>query len=169
MANSHNPRGSRRGQALPPSVMKAAHDLLLAFGAGNLSALTGTPVGTLYNKVTDSPENNNKPTLAEGVVWSTLAHAQGVPDPWRIVHAFCRACGGVFVPLHGLAHTSDEALLDLILRRGKEQGDFDAALAKALEDGRICDDDFDLLHREGYEVITAFLELLSRLEGMAHD
>lgn len=167
MVDSHSrPRGIRRGPRLPASVMEAARGLVLDFDPAHLSALTGTPAGTLYNKVSDNPENNNKPTLAEGIVWTNLAVASGVADSLRIPRAFAQACGGVFVPLHGLGAVSDEALLDLVLRRGVEQGEFDEALSKCLEDGRISAEDYALLHREGFEAIGAFLELLYRLEGM---
>jgi hypothetical protein len=147
---------------IPADVSDAVYRVVHDFGAEKLAARTGTPAGTIYNKANPHDTSHHKPTLSDALIWSQIAGDR------RIAHAFCRALGGVFVDLSGMARQSDKALLDLALRRDKEFGEFAGALLLALEDGRISGTDYAVLRREGYEAVTAMLELLSRLEAMAH-
>jgi len=147
---------------IPADVSDAVYRVVHDFGVERLAARTGTPAGTIYNKANPHDSSHHKPTLSDALIWSQLAGDR------RIAHAFCRALGGAFVDLSGMAGQADKALLDLALRRDKEYGDFAGALLLALEDGRISRADYSALHREGYEAVTAMLELLARLEGMAH-
>lgn len=146
---------------IPADVSDAVYRVVHDFGVERLAARTGTPAGTIHNKANPNETSHHKPTLSDALIWSQIAADK------RIAHAFCRALGGAFVDLSGMAGQSDKALLDLALKRDKEAGDFAAALLLALEDGRISAADYRALHREGYEAVTAMLELLARLEAMS--
>ena len=146
---------------IPADVSDAVYQLVRGFGAEKLAARTGTPAGTIYNKANPSDSTHHKPTLADALIWTQIS------GDFQVVHALCRTLGGVFVPLDRMAEHSDAALLDLVLRHDSEHGDFARALKHALEDGRISADDFDYLKKEGYEAISALLEMLARLEDMS--
>lgn len=148
---------------IPDDVLDAVYQFVHRHKAEWLSKKTGTPAGTIWNKANPHDTSHHKPTLSDVLIWSQIA------GDYSIVQALCRALGGVFVSLHTLAETSDLELLDLVLKREKEDGEFADVLAKALGDGNIDQEDFRKLRTEAYDVITAVLELLSRLEGMIRD
>ncbi len=146
---------------IPADVCDAVYRVVKDFGAERLAAATGTPAGTIYNKANPNESSHHKPTLADGILWTNLT------GDIRIAQAVSRATGGVHVDLRGLAEQSDEALLDLLLLRGREEGEADRVLAEALADGRICRRDFERIHKEELEAVAARLTVLYRLEGMA--
>lgn len=145
---------------IPADVNDAVYRLVKGYGADRLSAKTGTPAGTIHNKANPHDTSHHKPTLSDVLIWSQIA------DDYQVVEALCRALDGVFVRLHAKQYATDVELLELILHRDKEQAEFADALLAALSDGTITDADFIRCRREGFEVITAWLELLGRLEGM---
>lgn len=147
---------------IPKDVNDAVYRVVHEFGVERLAARTGTAAGTIYNKALATDSGHHKPTLADALIWSQIT------GDLRIAHAFCHTLGGVFIEIDHLKRHSDDALLDLVLRTEVEHGDFARALQAALADGRISAQDYEDLHREAYEAISAFLELLSRLEGMSH-
>lgn len=142
--------------------MRAVHDSVHDFGVDNLARLLVCSPGTIYNKINPNETSHHIPTLADAVIWPRLMGDDRIPQ------AYCRTLDGVFVALHARQHASDMELLSIILKRDEEQGQFADALAKALADGRVSRMDYGFLHKEGWDVITAWLELLSRLEGMVN-
>lgn len=148
---------------IPTDVNDAVYQLVRKFGAERLSEKTGTPAGTIYNKANPHDTGHHKPTLSDILIWTQIA------GDYRVVQALCRALGGVFVALHTQALCSDVELLNLLAKRDIEQGEFAEILIDALDDGEISPEDFARIKTAGWDVITAWLELLSRLEGIAHD
>lgn len=151
---------------IPADVNEAVYRVVHDFadskmsGAERLSQQTGTPPGTIYNKSCLTDSGHHKPTLAEGILWTNIT------GDLRIAQSFSRAVGGVHVDLRGAAEQSDEALLDLILKREEEEGDASRVLGEALADSRISRADFEKIRREEMEAVAARLTVLARVEGM---
>lgn len=145
---------------IPADVNDAVYRMVKDYGAEKLAAHTGTPPGTIWNKANPHETSHHKPTLSDILIWTRLT------GDYRVVQALCRALDGAFVALHVQQHASDVELLDIILKRDEQTGEFADALSLALADGRISKVDYQRLHREGWDVITAWLELLARLEGL---
>ena len=59
---------------------------------------------------------------------------------------------------------SDEELLQLLAKLGKENGEFHAALADGLSDRLFSRERMDALRREALDVVSALMTLLRRLE-----
>lgn len=148
---------------IPADVNDAVYRLVKDYGPEKLASKTGTPTGTIYNKANPHDTSHHKPTLSDVLIWTLIS------NDYRIIHAICRAVGGVFVETHALGGSSDMELLDLVLRREKEDGEFADALMKALQARRISPAAFSLLRKEGYEAATALMELLARLESMVNE
>lgn len=147
---------------IPADVNDAVYQLVKDFGADKLSRLTGTPAGTIHNKANPHETMHHKPTLSDVIIWTNLS------GDLRIPAAISRSCGGVHVDLRGMEHQSDEALLDLILRREVEEGEAAGAMERALSDGRVSQLDYDLIRGEELEAVAARLTVLARIEGMIH-
>jgi hypothetical protein len=148
---------------IPADVNDAVFDLVKAFGAERLAKKTGTPAGTIYNKANPHETSHHKPTLSDILIWTQIT------GDYRVVQALCRALDGAFVAMHTRQHTSDLELLDIVCKRDSEQGQFADALSAALADGRVSRADYQRLRREGWDVVTAWLELIGRIEGMADE
>jgi len=146
---------------IPADVNDAVYRLVREFGAEKLAEKTGTPAGTIYNKANPNDTGHHKPTLSDGILWTNIT------GDTRIAAAFSRAVGGVFVDLRGLAEHSDAALLDLLLKRGKEEGDADRVLGEALANGRISQRESCAIRKEEFEAIAARLAVLLRVEDIA--
>lgn len=129
-------------------------------GAERISQLTGTPVGTILNKANPHDTGHHKPALAEGILWTNIT------GDLRIAQSFSRAVGGVHVDLRGMAEQSDAALLDLVMRREKEEGEAAGVLGEVLEKGHITRADFARIEREELEAVAARLTVLERTRGM---
>lgn len=147
----------------PQDLMRAVHDSVVDFGVDELARLLVCSPGTIYNKINANDTSHHIPTLADAVIWPRTM------GDYRIPQAYCRALDGAFVSLHLKQHVSDVELLNIIMKRDVEQGEFAVALERALDDGAISSTDYTKLHRAGWDVITAWLEILARLEGMVND
>ena len=145
---------------IPADVNDAVYQLVKAYGADRLSAKTGTPAGTIHNKANPHETSHHKPTLSDILIWTQIT------GDYRVVQALCRALDGCFVALHTRQYATDVELLELVLQRDRQQADFADALLISLSDGTISAADYQACRKEGFEVITAWLELLGRLEGM---
>jgi hypothetical protein len=122
--------------------------------------VVGNPAGTIHNKANPHDTGHHKPTLSDILIWTQIA------GDYRVVQALCRALDGCFVALHTRQYATDVELLELVLQRDGKQADFADALLISLSDGTISAADYQACRKEGFEVITAWLELLGRLEGM---
>lgn len=145
---------------IPRDVHEAIQRLVLDFGVQKLAQITGTSPGTIYNKANPNDTGHHKPTVSDLIAW-TNATGNSVA-----AQSFCLAVGGAFVALPEVDGHSDAALLDLVLVHQKELGDFAAALAAALDKGRITGGDWPRLSKEGLEAVSALMVLISRIEGM---
>ena len=85
----------------------------------------------------------------------------------RPVHALCAELGGVFVPTERFAGIADDALLDLVMRLGKEYGDVCAAVSAAIADGRVSPREMQAFREQKYQFDQAGAALEARLAMMA--
>lgn len=143
------------------AAYRVAHDFE-PNGAVGLARLMGKNPGTLLNKLNPHQETHLL-SLADAVQMSTITGDR------RVLEAFADTLGcGVF-PLPRGGFACDAELIGLILQRDVKVGEFGRVLDRALADGRINRAEGRALRRWGLEVITAVMELVSRLEAMSDD
>lgn len=144
-------------------VFEAAYRLAHDFepdGAVGLARKLGVNPGTLLNQLNPNTDTH---TLALGRAVQMSVFTE---DP-RILDAFAGEMGRVTFPLPKAGAVSDMAMLDLVLLRDERVGEFAGLLNKAWEDGRITQGEIKQLRTQGMKVVSAFLELLARLEDIS--
>lgn len=129
-------------------------------GVESAAQAIGRAPGTTYNKA--SPDSEQGFTLAEVVA---LMDASG---DYRILHALAQSCGHAVVVLGDYRRTSDVELLDLLLIQSRAQGTRSDRIREALADGRVTQPEIQDIRDAVHAHVTAELELLQRLEGLAH-
>lgn len=145
---------------LPHNVAEAVRLMVMDYGVERLAAKTGQSAGVIYNKINTSETSHHIPTIADFMVWQqlTLDH--------RPLHAGAHALGEVCYAVPNLTFVSDQALLELVLRIGQEQGALCTAINDALADRRFTQAEFERVKAEAYQVIGAVAETLARIEGL---
>lgn len=141
------------------AAYRVAHDFE-PDGAVGLAREMGVTPGTFLNQLNPNIENTGV-SLGRAVAMTLAA------GDFRILHAFANTCRHFAIPQPAHPHVSDQALLDLLLKRDAEMGDFAEAVAKSLEKGGVTAAEFAWIEREGYEAAAAILELVARLRWMA--
>lgn len=151
------------GATIPKDVQQAFHDVVFDFGPEKLAAMMSMKLGTLYNKANcnDNEQNHNKPTGQELMLVTLLTGDK------RIVQAFSRTVGGVYIDLPDLSQLTTDALMAHILKIAHENGDFHRAIERATEKDGISKAEYAVIHREGHELIAAILECLVRMKEMS--
>lgn len=139
------------------AAYRVAHDF--PGGAVALARLLGKNSGTFLNEVNPGQETH-KLGIGDAVAMSTTTK-----DP-RILHAFADACGHLAFPKPSLSHVSDQALLDLFLKRDQAVGAFASVVSQALSDGAVGDEEFRAIQEAGYDLAATVLEIVQRLEGL---
>lgn len=143
-------------------VMDAAYRVAHDFkpnGATGLARQMGLPAGTFLNRVNPEQETHSLP-LGMAVAMSVAS------DDFRILHAFADTCGFVAFKKPDFSRVSDASLLEIVLKRDREEGEFAAVLAAALENGQVSPGEFMAIQSEGYEAAAALLELVERVRGL---
>lgn len=152
-------------------VHQAFHDVCHEFGGGDrngggikvLAEKMSIAPGTLYNKtnLNNAGNNHHKPTLADVVMATELS------GDTRIVEAFARASGGLFVRLPDMSALSTDALILHLAKIGDESGDFYRLLHDALSgDNAISKNEATALDLAAKEWIAAILEAVMRIREM---
>ncbi|WP_028451874.1 phage regulatory CII family protein [Chitinilyticum aquatile] len=129
-------------------------------GAEALAPMLGCGVSTLRNKVNPNLDTHHL-TVEEA---DKLMAATG--QHW-ILHALASRHGYVAVPNVENAPASDLAVLELVTKVWRANGDVGAAVDDALSDGKIEPHEVKRVRGEVYRVQAALHELLLRLEGMS--
>lgn len=143
-------------------VMHAAYLVAHGFkpdGATGLARKIGAPAGTFLNRVNPEQDTHFLP-LPMAVAMSIAA------NDFRILHAFADTCDHLAFPKPDLSKVSDTSLLEMILKRDRELGQFAQALSDALESGDISPAEFARIEQEGYDAAAAQLELIERVRGL---
>ena len=115
--------------------------------------------GTLQNKLNPTC-NEHEVMLRE--FRNILLHTNDMQP----LHALCAEFNHVAMLLVNSDDVSDVALLEHLAQIDIERGEFMQRLKQSLADGQVYQAEYDLLMKEGMDVIRAWLEALHRLEGM---
>jgi len=141
------------------AAYRVAHDYDPPHGAVSLARKLGRNAGTFLNQL--NPHQDGAKLGLGDAVAMTLASGD-----FRILHAFADTCGHLAFPKPDFSKISDASLLEMILKRDREVGQFAQALSDALESGDISRKEFARIEQEGYEAAAALLELIERVRGL---
>jgi hypothetical protein len=161
MSFKHAALAQQQGKT-PHSPFEAFRLVAYRFGVPALAAEMGTKPGTLYNKCDADDDTHHQPTLRDVVL------ATRVTGDTTILDSLCRMFGLATYALSA-EPVSDVALLELLCKVGGENGEMHKALMTALADAKFTTADLRLVRAEAYDLITAVLNLVQRLEGLVDD
>lgn len=147
----------RRREA--PDVFEAFRQLVYLYGVEKLAPLMGLRPGTLYNKADAGDDTHNQPTLRDVVMVTQIT------GDTRVLDALNLTFGRAAYDCTQHEDTSDEDLLTLLADLGRETGEFHGALAAGLRERRFSRQGFNVIHREGMDIVAALMVLLHRMEG----
>ena len=82
-----------------------------------------------------------------------------------MVDALAETFGLATFDAHAYTDTSDEALLELVTKLGRESGEFHGAVHDALKARRFEPQQMRLIRAEALDMVSALMTLLSRLES----
>jgi hypothetical protein len=149
--------------AVAANPQLAFRDLVYRFGVKDLAAKLVMKVGTLYNKCEADEDSHNQPTLRDVVMVTQISGDPSILD--SLDRMFNRAAYDVTPGLP----VSDQAILELLCKVGSEHGDIHKALAKALTNVRFSQQDLQAVRAEVFDLVTAVLAFLQRLEGLVDE
>lgn len=148
---------------VPVSPFEAFRLVVYTHGVEQLAGRLGMNRGTLYNKADADVESHAQPTLRD-----VIAVTRETGDT-RVLDSLDRLFSRVAVDMTPHAPASDEALLDLLCRVGTEQGAMFSALHAALQDGNFSHEEVARVRAEAFDLVSAVLAFVQRLEGLRHD
>jgi hypothetical protein len=149
--------------AVASNPQQAFRDLVYRFGVKDMAAKLVMKTGTLYNKCEADEDSHNQPTLRDLVMVTQISADTSVLD--SLDRMFNRAAYDVTPGLP----VSDQAILELLCKVGSEHGDIHKAVGKALANARFSAQDLRAVRLEVFELVTAVLAFLQRLEGLVDD
>lgn len=144
---------------VPLSPQVAFREVVRTYGVKEMAAQLLMTEGVLQNKCHTDEDSHHKPTMAD------VVNVTRVSGDTRILESLDRMFGRAgyeIVP----GPVDDSALMELLCRIGTEKGAMYAALQKGLHDKRFCLDDYRAVKGEAYDVISAVLDFIQRLEGL---
>lgn len=147
----------------PADPFEAFRQLVYAYGVPELAKLMGIKPGTLYNKADADEHTHHQPTLRDVVL------ATGLTGDTRVLDALDEQFGRAAFDVGNAAHKSDEALLDLLTDLGSETGEFHRALHAALVERKFSLDNLVLIRAEAFDMVSALMTLVARLEGLVDE
>lgn len=156
---SHKPANYALRRRLAPDVFKAFRELVYMGGVEQLAPLMGYRPGTLYNKADASDDSHNQPTLRDVLLVTQLT------GDTRVLDALDETFGRAAYDCTDHETTSDEALLELLANLGAESGDFHREMASALKDRRFSVEKLARIRSEAFDMVSAVMVLVHRLEG----
>jgi hypothetical protein len=148
------------------SVYEAFRELVYLQGARGVedaAAFLGIRTGTLYNKADASDDSHSQPTIKDLV---QLTHFRA---DTRAIDALNEMFGRACFDAAKFASHSDEALLELLCTLGSEHGEFHGAVGRALADKRFTADEMANVRAEAFDVVSALMTLVARLEGLVDE
>jgi hypothetical protein len=148
---------------VPANPQDAFRQVCYAFGVKELAALLVMKTGVLYNKCDADEDSHHQPTLRDVVRVTQATGNTLVLD--SLDRMFHRAAYDV-TSGH---EVSDKALLELLCTVGSENGAMHAALSKALQDLRLTSDEVKAVRGEAFDLITAVLTFVHRLQGLVDE
>lgn len=156
------PSESVTNHAVAANPLRAFHDVCYAYGVPQLAdKLTMTP-GVLYNKADAfaNPEGYNQPSLRD-VINVTRETAD-----LRVLDSLERMFGRAAFDCKPMEVCSDEALLELLCRVGKEKGELCVAVHAALQARRFTPAHLQAIRAEAFDLVSELMAFVVRAEGM---
>lgn len=132
-------------------------------GVEKLADFLGLATGTLYNKADSRSDSHHQPTVRD------LIQVTHYRADFRALDALNEHFGRASFDCAQFAGHSDEALLELLCTLGSEHGEFHGALAAALADKRFTPEALQRVRGEAFDVVSALMTLVARLEGLVED
>lgn len=148
--------------AVPESPFEAFRLVVYTAGAEHLANRLGMNRGTLYNKADADVESHHQPTLRD-----VIAVTRETGD-MRILESLDRLFGRAGYEVTP-GPVSDAALMELLCKVGSESGAMHQALVVGLADGDFTLRDLQLVRGEAFDLISAVLNFVQRLEGLVDD
>jgi hypothetical protein len=146
--------------AVPVNPFEAFKAVCYRFGVERLADELSLKKGTLYNKCDADAESHHQPTLRDVIAITRQTGDHRILD--SLDRFFDRASYDASPP----ELCSDDALLELLLRVGREQGALCHAVHRALEDGKFSAGEFQDIRTEAFDLISQVLAFVQRLEGL---
>lgn len=147
----------------PATPQQAFRDLVYAFEVPKMAKAMGISAGVLYNKADAGDDTHNQPTMRDIVLVTALS------GDMRVLDALDEQFGRAAFDVTPHAEISDEALLELLAKLGKETGQFHEALHRALVQHDFTTGDLTAIRGEAFDMVAALMTLLVRLEGLVDD
>lgn len=147
----------------PANAFEAFRQLAYSFGVVELAQQMGVKPGTLYNKADADDDTHHQPTLRDVVLATRLT------GDMRVLDALDAQFGRAAFDVTPMGCVSDEALLELLAKLGSESGEFHGALYAALVDKKFNTDNLNLIRAEAFDMVSALMTLVRRLEGLLDD
>lgn len=144
---------------VPVSPFVAFKAVCHAFGTEELADRIGMRRGTLHNKCDGDVESHHQPTLRDVIAVTRESGDMRVLD--SLNRLFNRASFDV-TP----GPVSDQALLELLCVVASEKGQMHRALMDGLADAKFSDADYRLVRAEAFDLISAVMAFVQRLEGL---
>ena len=150
----------KQNEADHANPFEAFRALVYLHDVKRLAPQMGMKAGTLWNKADADADSHNQPTLRDVVALTQLT------GDARVLDALNEMFGRAAFDVAPLSTASDEALLELITRMGDENGQFHAALRKALVAHTFSREDLQRVRAEAFDLVAALMTLLTRVEGL---
>lgn len=154
---------TKKGEPTFGNPFEAFRFVVYRYGVEKLAPLVGMKPGTLWNKADADDSSHNQPTLRDVVRITSATGDMAVID--ALNQLFERAAFDV----RPHTNTSDAALLELLTRLGMEKGRFHGALHHALVDGKFTRDELRLIRGTAFDLISALMTTLARVEGLVDE
>jgi hypothetical protein len=150
-------------RVVPSDPLEAFREVVYRYGVKAMATRLLMKPGTLYNKADADVDTHHQPTLRDVVRVTEASGDMLILD--SLDRMFNRAAYDVTA---GLV-VSDQALLDLLCRVNSESGAMHRALTDGYEDGRFSSEDLQAVRGEVFDLVTAAMTFLQRLEGLVDD
>lgn len=146
-----------------PTPFEAFRDLVYLYGPQKLACDMGLKLGTLYNKADADAESHNQPTLRDVMLATRLS------GDFRVLDAMEEMFDRAAFSVSEMTDHSDAALLELLCTLGKENGELNDALRRGLAQKRFTIAELQAVRAEAFDVVSALMTLVHRLEGLVDD
>lgn len=144
----------------PLTPFEAFKAVVHAHGVEALAKELGMKPGTLYNKADADADSHHQPTLRDVMLVTRLT------SDVRVLDALDEMFGRAAFDVADMHHKSDQALLELVTKLGQEHGEFHAALHRALVQRRFTSEELCRVRAEAFDIVSALMTLVARLEGL---
>lgn len=128
-------------------------------GVGALAIRMNMNAGTLQNKANPTQLDHvfNKKEIEQLILHT---------HDFRYLYAINEKFNHETIYLGSYDDVSDTALIECLAKIDIERGEFMTELRNALAQGEVSFDEYNILNKEGMDVVRAWLEALERLKGM---